>query len=520
MDWNDICRPKKLDDFLINKQEIQKAIQWIQNYKNNIPDTKRVLLILGPTGVGKTLLADILFNEYNYQKIELNSSDIRTQKKLGEFLKKALSFKNVVDMFHDGNLPIGILMDEIDTICKLNDKGGMNEFIDILKVNDKYETNKKKNKKSTKINLQDYIKLYNPIICTSNDINDKKINELKKYSEVIKLNKPSNEDIILIIKNIYNKNNILYNENVLNNIADFCLGDIRQLIQTCYDLYTLSNENIIDNSIFNSFNKTYKPKTEDLQLIESTKLLFTEKLEISRSQILFDIDCLLTPLMIYHNSIPFIKNCEDNSKKKINIFKNILHSLCIHDTIQTSIFEVQDWDELYHLAAFFGSSLPNCLLTNLKNKKDVQIEFTSLLNKISQMYVNKKLLNSAKFSIKSLNYDNDELIYLSEIMSYYFDNYKKTDNTNNLSDDDSDIDIDNDNEHINKNNEDIFLSTLPKQHKETNNSELITFMNKYKMNIDDLENILKIEKLNKTTEKRKKKFTLKIKKEITNHLFY
>jgi hypothetical protein len=32
---------------------------------------------------------------------------------------------------------IGILMDEIDTICKLSDKGGFTEFLDILKQNDK-----------------------------------------------------------------------------------------------------------------------------------------------------------------------------------------------------------------------------------------------------------------------------------------------------------------------------------------------------------------------------------------------
>ena len=43
-------------------------------------------------------------------------------------------------------------------------------------------------------------------------------------------------------------------------------------------------------------------------------------------------------------------------------------------------------------------------------------------------------------------------------------------------------------------------------------------MNKYSINIDGLENILKIEKLNQINEKRKKKFTLKIKKEISNFL--
>ena len=231
--------------------------------------------------------------------------------------------------------------------------------------------------------------------------------------------------------------------------------------------------------------------------------------------------------MLYHNSINFIKNCEDKPIKKLDIYKRILDSLCIHDTIQTNIFEVQDWDELYDIASIYGSSIPNYYFNELNNNKTINIEFTTLLNKISQMYVNKKLLNSAKISTGKLNIDNDELIYYTEIISYYFNEYKSNINNN------EDVDIIEDTiedtfedtieDNIENNDEDentiipdnnIFLKKNILQ----NNSELIKFMNKYSINIDGLENILKIEKLNLINEKRKKKFTLKIKKEISNFL--
>ena len=509
MNFFDIHKPQKLDEYITNKEQVQKAIKWILDYKNNVENTKKVLFIIGSTGIGKTLLAELIFKEFNYQKIELNSSDIRSQKKLGEFLKKSLTFKNVVDMFNDGNQPIGILMDEIDTICKLNDKGGMSEFLDLLKQNDKFEINKKKNKK-TKIYVDNYIKLYNPIICTSNNINDKKINELKKYSEVIYLEKPSIEELKCIIRNCFNKINKIYEEDVLEQIAEYCIGDLRQLMQILNDLLCMSDysdETIINKDLFNSYTCTFNTKIEDVQLIDSTKLLLTNKMEISKTQILFDIDCLLTPLMIYHNSIDYIKNSEDTSIKKLTTYKNILNSLCVNDTIQTNIFEAQDWNELYDIASIYGASIPNYYSTQLKNKKEVTIEFTSLLNKISQMYVNKKLLNGAKYSLGKLNYDNDEIIYITEIISYYFDNYK-----NNLNEQESDRE--NSIESIS--NDDNLLFT--KKNIKENKSELITFMNKYNIGIDDLENILKIEKLNKMNEKRKKKFTLKIKKDISNYL--
>jgi len=46
-------------------------------------------------------------------------------------------------MFNDNNKPVGILMDEIDTICKTGDKGGFTEFLNIIKMSEKYEMSKK-----------------------------------------------------------------------------------------------------------------------------------------------------------------------------------------------------------------------------------------------------------------------------------------------------------------------------------------------------------------------------------------
>jgi hypothetical protein len=510
MNWLDKYKPKYLKDFKANKYEVDKAIKWIESYKKNYKETKKVLLIIGNTGIGKTLLADLIFKEYSYQKIELNSTDVRSQKKIGDFLIKSLTYKNVVDMFNEGNAPVGILLDEIDTICKLSDKGGFTEFLSILKQNEKFQTIKKnendKKKKSKKVNVsvEDYIKLYNPIICTSNDINDKKLNELKKYSEVINLSKPSHKDNFDIIEELYEIHQQKIDDDIKLELSNYSQGDIRRLIVNLENLFFFANGSEINKDMFDHFKNAYSEKEEHIQLLDSTRILITKKVSINHSQIYFDIDCLLIPLMLYHNSINFIKNTEDKPLKKLNVYKNVLESLCIHDTIQTNIFEVQDWDELYDIASIYGSAIPNYYFNELKNVKDVNIEFTSLLNKISQMYVNKKLLNSAKISTGKINLDSDEIIYLTEIISNYFNEYKTS--VDNEDDDDESLDE-------NK-NEEISNITKPLQ----NNSELIKFMNKYSINIDGLENILKIEKLNQINEKRKKKFTLKIKKEISNFL--
>jgi hypothetical protein len=128
------------------------------------------------------------------------------------------------------------------------------------------------------------------------------------------------------------------------------------------------------------------------------------------------------------------------------------------------------------------------------------------------MYVNKKLLNSAQFSIGKINYDTDEIIYLTEIISNYFNDYKETQNN-----DKSDNTEETENTEDSKDNNDDEIKDNYKKPL-INNSKLITFMNNYNMNINCLENILKIEKLNQINEKKKKKFTLKIKKDISKFL--
>ena len=152
MQWTDLYIPSSLEESYFHKEEIKECLQWIQDYRNNVPNTPKVLMIIGHTGSGKTILAHLLIKQYQYSLIEYNSSDIRSQKKITDVLKKTLCYKNVIDMFNDNNLPVAILMDEIDSICKTGDKGGLSEFLYIIKMNSKYEIYKKEKSKKVSIN--------------------------------------------------------------------------------------------------------------------------------------------------------------------------------------------------------------------------------------------------------------------------------------------------------------------------------------------------------------------------------
>ena len=55
--------PKTIDDLFGNKFQINQAVKWIKNFKTN---EKKILLISGPPGIGKTSLAHVILKTYNY----------------------------------------------------------------------------------------------------------------------------------------------------------------------------------------------------------------------------------------------------------------------------------------------------------------------------------------------------------------------------------------------------------------------------------------------------------------------
>mgnify|MGYP006086337295 CR=1 FL=1 len=417
----DNIKPTCLDEIEIYKDEIESMENWIKSYKNKTIPCKKVLLIIGNIGTGKTLLAELLFKKYNYNKIELNSTDFRSQKKLGDFLRKTLCFKNVVDMFFEETSPVGLLMDEIDTMS--NDKGGLGEFIQILKEDEKCSKNLANNKK-----IKDYINLYNPIICTCLDIYDKKINDLKKYCHVVYLKNITLTDTTNLINKIYK--NVPFEKQIIPEIFSFVDGDIRKFLNVLENLMHIKNSNNkkIKLDDFKKLRTFFEKKNNDIQLLEATHNIFFKKIDFETSIFYYQLEPYFLPYMIYHNLDKFIKNYKAPILDKIKLYKKILNSICMFDIVQNFSFEYNDWNELTEITAFYGVYNINYIINNntysIKKLNIDELEFTNIMNKMSQSLVNKKLINCARYAFKKTYVEINEIIYLSEIFINYFQDFK------------------------------------------------------------------------------------------------
>ena len=494
--------PKDLDDIIFYNDQIKLAKKWLSNFKNNIDRTKKSLLIIGDTGSGKTALAHMLLKKFDYQAIELNASNIRSQKKISEFLHKSLGFNNVIDMFYERKRPIGLILDELETLCQNTDKGGLSEFISILKDNQKYEKNLKKyeeleNKKSKKVNqkpkidINKFIFIENPIICTYTDYNDKKINELKKFCQVIYLKNIKIDDYELFLNDIKNKHGILQNKeiesNIIKDLHKQCKNDIRKFIQSIdnINLYKEPNINFENYTMLKKLNDTTK---NDIQLIHAVDLFMNEKLTLNKLDLLFYLEPYHLPYTIYQNFINFINNTDMKNKDKFELYSKYLETLSYFDKTNNLLYDSSDWLDIDNYLRLYGVYYPNYYINEYKfNKKmKTEIEFTNIHNKASQMLVNKKLISNAKYSLNKMYSSLNNTILDCEIIFFYFNEFRNC--------------------------------ILNEDFKNLHEKNLIKFMNYYKINYDDLENLLKIEKINKDEDKRKKNITVSLKEKIIENL--
>jgi organic radical activating enzyme len=113
-------------DYCVFKKE-KKLLQQSKKYKN--PDKlqrpeKRILMLSGPPGLGKTTLAQVVARHCGYNTFEINASDDRTSAVFKSKIMTAIESKDIRN-----NKPNLVVIDEIDGV---SGTGGESAFINLL----------------------------------------------------------------------------------------------------------------------------------------------------------------------------------------------------------------------------------------------------------------------------------------------------------------------------------------------------------------------------------------------------
>ena len=195
--------PKKGEDIIGQEKGVALLKDFILNYK---AQKKKVALVYGPIGCGKTSSVYALADELGFDLIEINSSQKRNKDAMEQFLKATLGQQSLFMR------PKIILIDEIDNFSGRKDRGGIQMLIKCVE------------------------KAKFPVIMTANDPFDSKYSNLRKKSQMIEFQKINYMVIFEFLQSICQKENILFEEKALKGISRQCGGDIRGAL---IDLETL-----------------------------------------------------------------------------------------------------------------------------------------------------------------------------------------------------------------------------------------------------------------------------------------
>jgi len=340
--WTTKYQPKKISDLIGNKTNINKLIEWLDDWNSVVLEGKtkkvetkfhrgqrptfenvnaRACLITGDPGIGKTSSVRLIAKLKGYKTYETNASDQRN--KLAINKNAGFMFDNKTlfgGELQDKNL---IIMDEVDGMSGNEDRGGIAAIIDIIK------------------------KTKTPIICIANDRQSPKLKTLANYCYDLKFVHPDKRTISIRLAEICKKENISCELNALDYICEICGNDIRQ-IMNFIELWARTHKTIKFSDLTGSGQKMEgKDEVVMLTNFDAAKELLNSKsksLPFHNLLDLYFIDYDLIPLLIQENYLSTFPS--QNYKSKEDELESIsLAADCISesDVLDKKIRTNMDW---------------------------------------------------------------------------------------------------------------------------------------------------------------------------------
>lgn len=307
--WVEKYRPKRLSDFIGNRDEVEKIEKWLLTWKSQ---RKKALWLTGPPGVGKTSVISYLVNKYRIETFELNASDKRNKKAIETLVGRASQ---------EGSLTQGsvasklILIDEADGLFGNEDRGGARALANVIE--------------KTRV----------PIICTANDPNSATLKAVRNYVLVVNFKRLTLEQILTLLKRIVKKESLSVPLEILVNIAKNSAGDARSAINDL-EGYVAATENIpIELS----------PRDQENQLNAFLQNIFAIRTISSGVNYINTVDADYRELLTY-----LYEHAYSQAQNPAEL-ERFYHLIALADFYLSQCYLKQDWRYLRYFFTFLGS---------------------------------------------------------------------------------------------------------------------------------------------------------------------
>ncbi|MFC5971847.1 replication factor C large subunit [Halomarina salina] len=196
-DWTETYRPTTLAEVRGNDKARDALHQWAKSWD----DHRQAVILHGSPGVGKTSAAHALANDMGWPTIELNASDQRTKDDIEKYAGGAAMNQSL-----SGSGRQLIILDEADNIHGNADRGGSGAITRLVKEAEQ------------------------PMVLIANEFYDMS-NGLRNACEDIEFRDVSARSIVPVLRDICRKQDVKYETDALEAIAEANSGDLRGAVK-------------------------------------------------------------------------------------------------------------------------------------------------------------------------------------------------------------------------------------------------------------------------------------------------
>jgi len=357
-------KPTNISEFIGNKQSFNDFSDWLLNWdinlKQNNTNNKKCALISGKTGIGKSLLVELVLNTYNYNSIYLDTE----QNNLNDYIKSFVISLIKQKINFNGKKNILVIQD-IDTIYDTS-----SNFI---------------------TNIKNCIQLTNiPIICICDNKYDQSIKPIINDCFDIKLNQPIYEEVRPLLKKIISREKIIITETELKNLFENSGSDIRFVLNS---LQMRINNTVTDT-------KQFDKDKQGFNVFENAETLLNMDNSLENKITTYwlspDINFLIIQENYINNSIGF-GNLNDPDKKtqdykilnNLEYLQKSANLVSEVDLFDCAVINDNNWEMQNYIA--YGS----VNITLYCNKK--RIKFPTILEKIALSNKNNREKRNKQF---------------------------------------------------------------------------------------------------------------------------
>ncbi|KAF7592224.1 hypothetical protein BBP40_000495 [Aspergillus hancockii] len=260
--WTEKYRARKFTELIGDERTHRSVMRWLKGWESIVypnlakPKPKRpgnqngeeerthrkVLLLCGPPGLGKTTLAHVCAKQAGYEVLEINASDERSKDVVKGRIRDALGTENVKGMnvevgdqkVRKAARPVCVVVDEVDGVVSGSGGGGeggfMKALIDLVLLDQKNSLRSSEEKMTGKRRKGDKFRFLRPLILVCNDVYHPSLRPLRASSiaEVIHVRQAPLENVVSRMKSIFSLEGIAADNDGVRRLCEASWGVARR----------------------------------------------------------------------------------------------------------------------------------------------------------------------------------------------------------------------------------------------------------------------------------------------------